>query len=97
MFPNLLPDMEPSPAPLDEVRGPEPTAARWFAEEVHPHESHLRSYLRGRIPADRDVDDVVQDSYLRVWRARAARPIHSATAFHFTIARHLALDALQRT
>lgn len=39
----------------------------------------------------RDVDDVVQESYLRIWKARAAHPIESAKAFLFTVARHLAL------
>lgn len=71
-------------------------SARWFAEEVHPHEASLRSYLHGSFPAVRDVDDVVQESYLRVWRVRAAQPIASAKAFLFKVARHLALDLVRR-
>lgn len=69
--------------------------SRWFVEEMHPHESSLRSYLHGSFPAVRDVDDVVQESFLRVWRARAAQPIASARAFLFKVARHLALDVLR--
>jgi RNA polymerase sigma factor (sigma-70 family) len=69
--------------------------SRWFVEEMHPHESSLRSYLHGSFPAVRDVDDVVQESFLRVWRARAAQPIASARAFLFKVARHLALDLLR--
>jgi RNA polymerase sigma-70 factor (ECF subfamily) len=69
---------------------------RWFAEEVHPHEGSLRSYLQGAFPQVGDVDDVVQESYLRTLRAKASQPIHSARAFLFTIARHLALDTLRR-
>jgi RNA polymerase sigma-70 factor (ECF subfamily) len=75
---------------------PELERTRWFTEEVHPHESSLRAYLRGSFPAIRDVDDVVQESFLRIWRARAARPIHSARAFLFQVARHLALDLVRR-
>lgn len=41
------------------------------------------------------MDDVVQESYLRIWKARAAQPIRCAQAFLFTVARHLALDALR--
>lgn len=74
---------------------PETDHARWFAEEMHPHESSLRSYLHGSFPAVRDVDDVVQESFLRVWRARAAQPIESARAFLFKVARHLAIDYLR--
>ncbi len=70
--------------------------ARWFAAEVQPHEPALRGYLRGSFPAVRDVDDVVQESYLRMWRARAAQPIQSAKAFLFTVARRLALDLVRR-
>ena len=70
--------------------------ARWFAEEVHVHESSLRSYLRGAFPSVRDVDDVVQESLLRVWKARAAHPIEAARAFLFKVGRHLALDDVRR-
>ena len=68
---------------------------RWFAEDVYPHDSSLRSYLHGAFPSVRDVDDVVQESYLRVWKARAAEPIRSAKAFLFAVARHLAIDVLR--
>lgn len=68
---------------------------KWFADEVHPHDASLRSYLHGRFPGVRDVDDVVQESYLRIWKARALHPIQSAKAFLFSIARNLALDTLR--
>lgn len=75
---------------------PELDHARWFSEQVQPHEGSLRAYLRGSFPAVRDVDDVVQESFLRVWRARAAQPVRSARAFLFRIARNLALDRVRR-
>jgi len=68
---------------------------RWFVEQVHPHDARLKAYLRGSFPAVRDVDDVVQESYLRVWRRQKARPIQSVRAFLFKVARHLALDLLR--
>ena len=70
--------------------------SRWFGEEVQPHEPALRGYLRRSFPTVRDVDDVVQESYLRVWKARTTRPIESAKAFLFTVARRLALDFVRR-
>ena len=75
---------------------PELDPVRWFAREVHPHESSLRAYLRGAFPTVRDVDDVVQESYLRTWRARAVQPVRSAKAFLFRVARHVALDLVRR-
>ena len=89
--------MDPASSIIDQSRCPEQERARWFANEVRPHEGQLRSYLHGRFPAVRDVDDVVQESYLRIWRARAAQPIASAKAFLFAIARHLAVDDAHRS
>lgn len=80
------PNTAPLPAPATEQ-------TRWFAKEVHPHDSALRAYLNGSFPTVREqVDDVVQESYLRIWKARAVHPIQSAKAFLFRVARNVALD-----
>jgi RNA polymerase sigma factor (sigma-70 family) len=69
---------------------------RWFAEEVLPHEPMLRAWLRSRFPSMADIDDLVQESYARLLKARAAAtPIHSPKAFLFATARNLALDAFR--
>jgi RNA polymerase sigma-70 factor (ECF subfamily) len=70
-------------------------AARWFAAEVQPHDAALRAFVRGSFPRERDVEDVVQESYLRLCRARTAQPIRSARALLFTIARHVALSRVE--
>ena len=72
------------------------TPDQWFAQQVHPHGGQLKAWLRGSFPGVRDVDDVVQESYLRVWKAQATQPIQSAKAFLFKVARHVALDLLRR-
>jgi RNA polymerase sigma-70 factor (ECF subfamily) len=69
---------------------------RWFAEEVHAHDGQLKSYLKGTFPSVRDVEDVVQESYLRIWKAHAAHPIASAKSFLFTIARNLARNVIRK-
>lgn len=73
-----------------------PSLAQWFREEVQPHDAHLKSFLRGRYPTVRDIDDVVQESYLRVWKARTLHPIDSAKAFLFKVAQHLALNTIRK-
>ena len=77
------------------MRLPDRDHAQWFTDEVQQHEPALRGYLRNAFPT-LEVDDVVQESYLRIWRARLARPIHSTKAFLFQIARHLAVDGLRK-
>lgn len=69
--------------------------SRWFTEEVHPHEAALRNWLRVRFPAISDRDDLIQESFLRVWRARMQGPIVSVKAFLFATARNLAVDTLK--
>ena len=81
------------PAP---VSSPPPDHARWFAEEVQPHESSLRRYLRGVFPSLPDIDDLVQESYARLIRARESGHVGYAKAFLFTTARNAALDLFRR-
>lgn len=59
------------------------------------HDASLKAWLRGRFPGVRDVEDIVQESYLRIWKARSRHPIDSAKAFLFRVARNLALDTLR--
>jgi RNA polymerase sigma factor (sigma-70 family) len=69
---------------------------RWFTEEVQPHESDLRRYLRRQFPRVADVDDVVQESFLRLLRARNSGRIACARAYLFTTARHLACEVFRK-
>ena len=70
--------------------------ARWFKKDVYAHDHMLKAYLQKSFPSIRDIEDVVQESYLRVWKNRAAQPIRSAKAFLFTVARRVALDLVRR-
>lgn len=66
--------------------------ARWFFEHVRPHEPMVRGWLRGRLTSESDVDDLVQEAYARLLRARERHAIDSPKAFLFTIVRNLARD-----
>jgi len=63
---------------------------------VHAHDGQLKAYLRVAFPAVRDVDDIVQESYLRIWRRQTLQPVRTTKAFLFTIARRLTIDWLRR-
>ena len=69
---------------------------RWFKDEVHLHDSSLKAYLRASFRSVRDVDDIVQESYLRIWKAKLSRPIESTKSFLFSVARHLAIDVVRK-
>lgn len=74
---------------------PDSELARWFADEVLPHEPALRAWLRGRFPSLVDGDDLVQEAYARLLRARETGSIACARAFLFVTARNLALNQLR--
>lgn len=69
---------------------------RWFLEEVQPHEGALRAYLRGNFPDVKDVDDLIQESYLRLLNAHKTGTITNPRAYLFTTARNAALSLLRR-
>lgn len=75
---------------------PDSEQTRWFAEEVQPHEPTLRSWLGGLFPSFPDMDDLIQESYVRLIRAREAGKVTHAKAYLFTTARHAALDFFRR-
>ena len=76
----------PSPRPDD----------RRFAAHVLPHGPMFRAWLRRRFPRGVEPDDLVQEAFSRVLRARAAgAAMRSPKAFHFAAARNLALDTLR--
>jgi RNA polymerase sigma-70 factor (ECF subfamily) len=71
--------------------------ANWFAQEVQPHDAALRSYLRAHFSSLADHhDDVVQETYVRLLRARDRGPIESPRGLLFATARNAARDLLRR-
>jgi RNA polymerase sigma-70 factor (ECF subfamily) len=91
------PDSAAAPAPPCAVPPPaQESNAQWFNREIHAHDSSLKIYLRSKFSSIRDVEDVAQESYLRVWKAKATQTITSGKAFLFQIARNLAYDLVRR-
>jgi RNA polymerase sigma-70 factor (ECF subfamily) len=90
--------MSPPPLPSTPATPSDSAASlsRWFADEVQPHDPQLRAYLRVAFPGVRDVDDVVQESYLQLWRNRRAGGVRSVRGFLFHAARHIALNVLRK-
>lgn len=69
--------------------------AAWFALHVQPHEARLRAWLRGQFPRANDVDDLVQEAFVRVLAARSRAEVRAPRAFLFATARNLALARLR--
>ena len=56
----------------------------------------MRAYLHKRFPFTRDIDDVVQEAFLRVWKVGTTQPIRHVKALLFKVARHLVIDSARR-
>ncbi len=73
----------------------DPNVARWFAAELQPHEAMLRAWLASQFSNVRDVDDIVQEAFMRVLRASEEASLRSPKAYLFAVARNLALMRLR--
>ena len=69
---------------------------RWFAEEVLVHEESLMKFLRRSWPNATELDDIRQETYIRVYEAAAKALPQATKAFLFTTARHLMIDRVRR-
>lgn len=55
----------------------------------------LRAWLKAQFRNEGDIDDIVQEAYMRVLKARAAGEVHSPKAFLFVTARNVMLMQLR--
>ena len=74
----------------------DPETARWFSANIQPQTAVLRAWLVQGFGPRLAVDDVLQEAFLRVLRARETGELQAPKAFLFAIARNLALDQLRR-
>jgi RNA polymerase sigma factor (sigma-70 family) len=70
--------------------------ARWFAEELQPHEPALRAWLHSRYPGCKEVDDVINESYLTILQRQSSGPIVHTKAYLFASARNAALKVFRK-
>jgi RNA polymerase sigma-70 factor (ECF subfamily) len=68
----------------------------WFIREILVHEESLVSYLLRRWPNRPDVNDLRQDTYVRVYEAAAKSRPPVPKAFLFSVAAHLLADRMRR-
>jgi len=71
--------------------------SQWFNDHLQPHEPMLRGWLQNRFSNRIDVDDIVQESFMRVLKAQERSELKSPKAFFFATARNLALDVVRRS
>lgn len=74
----------------------DPETARWFANDVTPHEASLRRYLCGLVEVS-NIDDLVQEIYSRLLHVRRSGEVRSVRGLLFAIARNAVRDLSRRS
>lgn len=77
------------------MSGPSPEQARWFVEHALPHGAGLSAWLRARFGAQVEPEDLVQEAFARLLRARAEGTVVAPKAFLYHAARNLALNQIR--
>jgi RNA polymerase sigma-70 factor (ECF subfamily) len=74
----------------------DPETSRWFADEIQPHESELRTYLRLKFPTYPEIDDLIQETYARLLQAREQSVVPPGKGYLFATARNAVIDFFRR-
>lgn len=90
-FISIIPQTSPQPNMPQKNKEKE----QWFTENLLPHENMLRGWLHSRFHSIIDIDDIVQEAYLKVLEARENGMVTAPKAFLFATARNLALNAVR--
>jgi len=72
-----------------------PEAMRWFLREVLPLEAMLVRFLRQNWRDQSDIEDLLQDVYVRVYEAAQRQVPERARPFVFTVARNLLITRMR--
>lgn len=59
-------------------------------------ESALKQYLLRYLVRSQDVEDILQETFLRAWESEKTQTIHSPRSFLFRVARNIALSEIGR-
>lgn len=68
----------------------------WFLSQIFRHGAALHRYLRRFTSGAEDVDDLVQETYVRIFALADAKSIDSPRALLFRVAHNLAVERARR-
>jgi len=70
--------------------------AIWLGRHVLPHEAALRAWLKRRNLGGLEIDDVIQETYTRLFQAESVAHIQDARNYAFQVAGSVVIDHLRR-
>lgn len=70
--------------------------AEWLAENIFPHEAAIRAWLKRRVAAGLEIDDVIHDLYARLVALPEVDHIRQPRQYAFRIAYSITVDHMRR-
>ena len=68
----------------------------WFLNQIFRHRADLQRYLQQFTSGAEDIEDLIQETYVRVYSLPDYQAVDSPKAYLFTIARNLAVERARR-
>jgi RNA polymerase sigma factor (sigma-70 family) len=68
----------------------------WFLNQVFRHRSTLKRYLKTLMSSEEDIEDLIQETYLRIYGLRDFDEVESPKALLLRIAHNLAVERARR-
>jgi RNA polymerase sigma factor (sigma-70 family) len=68
----------------------------WFLNQVFRHRAELKNYLRKIVSQGEEVEDLIQETYLRIYGVSDFAGVSSPKALLLKIAHNLAIERLRR-
>jgi len=69
----------------------------WFLNQIFRHRAALQRYLQRFTSGAEDIEDLIQETYVRVYSLPDYETVDSPKAYLFTTARNLAIERARRT
>lgn len=69
----------------------------WFSEHIAPHECGLRKWLEGQFRLGDSINDVIQDTFVKVLAVTENRVIDNPKAYLYSVARNAALAKMKKS
>src|SRR5690606_28176523 len=68
----------------------------WFLNQVFRHRTTLKRYLKTLVSSDEDIEDLIQETYLRIYGLQDIDGVESPKALLLRIAHNLAVERVRR-
>jgi RNA polymerase sigma factor (sigma-70 family) len=68
----------------------------WFLNQIFRHRADLQRFLQQFTSGAEDIEDLIQETYVRVYSLPDYQALDSPKAYLFTIARNLAVERVRR-